>query len=323
MTAERNVTSAETIGDQAAEWVLKQEAKTWTAQDQVELSVWLSQSDRHPAAYWRLKAGWSRAQRLAALAPMRPECAAKTKSTRRFLHLAAVASIAALAIGAIAYNSLSQTRQFATAMGQRASLMLSDGTQIELNTNSAIVAKITPWHRIVELEHGEAFFNVHHDAARPFAVLADGHRITDLGTQFSVRESADGLKVTLVEGRARLETVDPALQHHVTDLVPGDVAAVTANAMSVRKIPANALSDRLAWRSGKLVFDHATLAEAAAEFNRYNATKIVIAPEIANLQINGTFGAGSVGPFTRTVQFAFSLSAELRDHQIVIFRKKS
>ena len=71
------------------------------------------------------------------------------------------------------------------------------------------------------------------------------------------------------------------------------------------------------------MFDHATLAEAAAEFNRYNDTKIVVAPDVAHLMINGTFDAGSVGPFTRMAQFAFGLEIEKRGKEIVVFRKKS
>jgi transmembrane sensor len=318
--------STEVIGDQAAEWLLKQDAAQWSAQDQTELDAWLAQSPHHLAAYWRLKAGWTRAERLAALKPaqqMRPEKVAKPKGMRPFLRYAMAAIVVAVAGVGFAYNLLSQERVVATAVGQRAKFTLADGTHIELNTNSAIAAKITPWARTVELQRGEAFFDVRHDAARPFVVLAAGHRIVDLGTQFSVRENKNSLKVTLIAGRARLETANPALQHHATDLVPGDVAVVTANAMSVAKMPARALTERLAWRGGKLMFDHATLAEAAAEFNRYNDTKIVIAPDAAHLMINGTFDAGSVGPFTRMAQFAFGLAIEKRGKEIVVFRKKS
>jgi len=313
------------IGDQAAEWLLRQDDAQWSADDQTQLDAWLGQSHQHLAAYWRLKAGWTRAERLAALKPsqMRPESVTKPKTARPFFRFAVAACVVGITGAVFAYNWLSQERVVGTAVGQRAKLTLDDGTHIELNTNSAIVAKITPWRRTVELQRGEAFFDVRHDAARPFMVLAAGHRITDLGTKFSVRESKAGLKVTLIEGRARLETANPALQHHATDLVPGDVAIVTANAMSVEKMPTRAVTERLAWRTGKLVFDHATLAEAAAEFNRYNSTKIVIAPEAAGLQINGIFDAGSVGPFTRTAQFAFGLAIEKRGNEIIVYRKKS
>lgn len=325
MTGGHDSASADFIGDQAAEWLLKQGTSEWSIQDQVKFDAWLDQSHHHMAAYWRLKAGWARSERLAALKPsqMRPEKVAKRQSMRPSLRFAALASIVVIAGGALAYNSMSHTRTVATAVGQRAKFTLADGTRIELNTNSLIVAKFTPWTRKVELERGEAFFDVHHDATRPFEVLAGGHRITDIGTQFSVREGRNGLKVTLIEGRARLETVSPALQHHATDLLPGDIAVVTANAMSVTKMPARALSERLAWRTGKLVFDHVTLGEAASEFNRYNSTKIVVAPDVADLQINGIFDAGSIGPFTRTAQFAFNLSIEKRGNEIVVFRKKS
>lgn len=323
--ANKEILPAEAIGDQAAEWLLKQDSAQWAATDQSELDAWLAHSAHHLAAYWRLRAGWTRAERLAALktAHMRPEEPSKTNGPRLFVRFAAVAIVMAVVGLMFANDWLSQERVVATAIGQRAKFTLADGTHIELNTDSAIVAKITPWHRTVELQRGEAFFDVRHDAARPFVVLAAGHRIVDLGTQFSVRESQNALKVTLVAGRARLETANAALQHHATDLVPGDIAIVTENALSVVKMPSHTLTERLAWRGGKLVFDHATLGEAAAEFNRYNNIKIVVAPDAAHLKINGTFDAGSVGPFTRTAQFAFGLEIEKRGKEIVLFKRKS
>lgn len=324
MIPESEIHSAETIADQAAEWLLKQGGANWNPQNQSDFDAWLAQSHHHLAAYWRLKAGWARAERLAALKPlqMRPEKVANSKSTRQLFRFAAVVCIVAVASTIVAYSWVSQERTVTTAVGQRAKLTLADGTHIELNTNSTIVATVTPWRRTVELRRGEAFFDVRHDATRPFTVLAAGHRITDLGTKFSVREARSGLKVTLIEGRARLETANAKLQHHATDLVPGDVATVTASTMSVVKMPTRAVTDRLAWRTGKLIFDHATLANAASEFNRYNRIKIVISPEVAGLQINGVFDAGSVGPFTRTAQFAFGLNIEKRGNEIVVFRKK-
>src|SRR6185437_14449115 len=161
---------------------------------------------------------------------------------------------------------------------------------------------------------------VRHDAARPFSVLAAGHRITDLGTKFAVRTSDDHLEVTLVEGRARLEAVSPLVQHHATDLVPGEVAVATASTITVAKLPMPSLANVLAWRQGQLVFNHTTLADAAAEFNRYNNTKLIIEPAIADLTVSGVFDAGSVGTFTNMAKFAFRLRVEKQGHDVLMSR---
>jgi transmembrane sensor len=316
---------AEIAEDQAAEWLWRQQATEWQQVDQAALDAWLAQSRYHLAAYWRLKAAWDRTERLVALKPGRMQ-PAKASAGKRFWPTLRFAAAACAAIGLImagVYGWSAREEDYATAVGERATISLADGSQVQLNTDSAISVSMGLWQRTVALKRGEAFFKVRHDAARPFSVLAAGHRITDLGTEFAVRTSGDRLEVTLVQGRARLEAASALVQHHVTDLTPGEVAIATAYSMYVAKVPTRTLANALAWRQGKLIFSHVTLAEAASEFNRYNGTKLIIQPEIADLRISGIFDAGSIGPFTTMAKFAFGLRVEKRERQIVVSREKS
>jgi len=309
------------IGDRAAEWLLQQGAPGWSEKDQVELDAWLNESSGHLAAYWRLEAGWARTERLVALKPggMSRTHTAPRKKVWPVLRFVAAASIIAVVVG-VWYGLPTRQVEYATAVGQSAKILLADGSRVQLNTNSAISVGFGLWRRTVSLEKGEAFFDVRHDAARPFSVLAAGHRITDLGTKFAVRTSNHRLEVTLVEGRARLETISSAVEHHATDLEPGEVAVATANTIAVTRLPMRSVANALAWRQGQLVFNHTTLAEAAAEFNRYNNTKLVIEPAIADLTVSGVFDAGSVDTFISMAKFAFRLRLQKQGHQVVMSR---
>ena len=75
-----------------------------------------------------------------------------------------------------------------------------------------------------------------------------------------------------------------------TMLTPGDVVIATAE-FDVRDAETvRTLTSELGWRRGVLVFEHTTLADAAAEFNRYNREKLVIADTAAGRRtIGGTF----------------------------------
>lgn len=308
--------------DRAAEWLWRQQSADWSDADQAELDGWLAQSRYHLVAYWRLKAAWERTERLAALKPgrvQRPNSAPPSRPWRAFRLAAVACAIAAVAVAGT-YRWATHEDRFATAVGHRETISLADGSQIELNTNSAISIRMGMFGRGVELSRGEAFFKIHHDAARPFTVLAAGHRITDLGTEFSVRTSGDRLEVTLVEGRARLEAAGDGIQRHTTDLTPGEIAVATADTISVSKLPTRMIANALSWRKGKVVFSHVTLAEAAAEFNRYNATKLVVRPDAADLKVSGTFDAGSIGPFTAMAKLAFGLRIQQDHHNIVVSR---
>ena len=309
----------ETVEDEAAGWLWRQHQSGWQETDRAAFDQWLATSNRHLAAYWRLRATWNRTERLAALRRSQPqETAQSNKSAWSVLRPAVIVCAAALLSSAAVYGWTTREDLYATRIGERATVTLADGSQIQLNTNTAMSVSMGLWWRTVVLKRGEAYFNVRHDEARPFAVLAAGHRITDLGTEFVARAAGDKLEVTLVRGRARLETASASVQHHATDLTPGEIAVATPDSISVAKIAERQITNALAWRVGKLAFTHVTLAEAASEFNRYNHTKLIIDQKVADLQVSGTFDASSVGTFANMARFAFGLRVEKRKNEIVV-----
>ncbi len=77
--------------------------------------------------------------------------------------------------------------------------------------------------------------------------------------------------------------------------------------------------NELGWRRGVIVFTHATLAEAAAEFNRYNTAKIRITdPKAARLTIGGTFEADNVDAFAHLVRNLLGVKVDRHGDETVI-----
>lgn len=94
--------------------------------------------------------------------------------------------------------------------GQRASLMLSDGTKVWLNSQSKLIypTQFSDRERNVRLE-GEAFFDVAHKEHLPFVVHSPLLAIKVLGTKFNVKAYFDEKSVvTLAEGKVEVETND-------------------------------------------------------------------------------------------------------------------
>jgi transmembrane sensor len=236
-------------------------------------------------------------------------------------------AVGALVIAAVAgvwgytqFEKPTDTR-YATGLGERKTLQLADGSRIELNTATTLRISRGSDHRTVWLDKGEAYFDIKHNAANPFTVFASGRRISDLGTKFSVRSDANRLKVALVEGLARIDDADGASKASSAILSPGDVAVATATSLKVVKKPEQELRDQLGWRRGMLVFVHATLADVAAEFNRYNETKIVIAdPAVAQRRIGATFPSQDLEDFAVLARTSLRLHVEQRDGNIIISR---
>jgi transmembrane sensor len=307
----------------AAEWLERRERGDWNAQKQSELETWQSESVAHRIAFVRLTAAWSRTGRLAALRHGSPERAMVAKKRWRAAVVIAVAAIIVSAAGVASWNTFFGSRQsvYITPVGGHKSIVLADGSRIDLNTDSVLRTRLSAGKSEIWLDRGEAYFQVRHDAAHPFIVMASGHRITDLGTKFLVRRNADGIKVALTEGRLRFESADATVQAHSALLVPGDTAIATRDSIFVEKTSAQTLSAELGWRQGVLVFKFTALSDAAAEFNRYNQKKLVIADAGASrLTIVGTFPTNGVEAFARVAKEVFGLHVENMRDEIVIAR---
>jgi len=309
----------------AADWLQRQSFWAWGAEDQAALEAWLAEARAHRIAYWRQKAVWENAQRLTALCTSmsRPEHRGSAKNSRPLLLRIAAAAIVASAVGASYYQfsgaGSGNEKTFTTLVGGRETVTLADGSQIELNTNTVLRVRADKAMRLVTLEQGEAFFDIKHNATRPFVVTAAGHRVTDLGTKFAVKDAPDRLEVTLFQGKARLESTDKLSPPNTTILSPGEVAIATPQSVTVIKKPQKELADQLGWRRGMLTFYRATLADAAHEFNRYNTRKIVVVDNAAEAElIDGTFPVNNVDLFARFAHAVLGAHVENKSNDIVI-----
>lgn len=303
----------------ASLWLQRRYFWNWSEADQAELDAWLAASLAHRVAYIRLETAWKRTKRLAALKA--PANAQRTTAHRSLSIKAAGVAVIVLfvACGAL-FLSASREQTYATAIGGHRTIALDDGSQIELSTDTVLRVAMKADRRIAWLDKGEAYFQIRHDAAHPFVVMIGDRRVTDLGTKFFIRRDTERLEVALVEGRVRFDAAGGNGQPPAM-LKPGDEVVATANTIFVTRQSQKKLTSELGWRHGVLMFDNTTLADAAAEFNRYNRLKLLIAdPMVARLTIDGTFPTGDVQAFTAVAQHILGLHTAHYGDEVVISR---
>src|SRR5262249_12215346 len=97
------------------------------------------------------------------------------------------AALVALLMGAALIAGLLQWRTarpdvYETALGERRGITLVDGSRISLDAASRLTVRYTEALRRLELERGQARFDVARDAARPFVVGARGRSVVATGT---------------------------------------------------------------------------------------------------------------------------------------------
>ncbi len=314
------MTPARDIEDRAARWLIRSEDPEWSSADQGELEAWLEESMAHKAAYWRLEHGWREADRIGSLGRRADRgtggrqavMARYWKPAAIAASLAAIIGIGALQFAPNQFEPAVVAVRYDTPVGGHRTIPLSDGSKIELNTGTVMRAAVSDSGRELWLDSGEAYFEVAHDANRPFVVHAGSKTVTVLGTKFSVRRDRDKVIVSVVEGRVRIDdaTKSPAQLTGAgsATITGGDVAISRGQSTLLTARSEERVENALAWRDGMLTFDQATLAEAATEFNRYNRKQIVITdPEAASIRIGGTFQASNVDAFVRLLRDAYGL----------------
>ena len=148
--------------------------------------------------------------------------------------------------------------------GQRASLMLSDGTKIWLNSQSKLIypTQFSDKERNVRLE-GEAFFDVAHKEHLPFVVHSPLLAIKVLGTKFNVAsyENDEQVTTTLAEGRVEVGDEKGSVR-----LKPEEQALFCKGDRSLRVVDVGMY---LAWKDGKFIFEEQSLEQIMKQLQRW------------------------------------------------------
>jgi transmembrane sensor len=241
---------------------------------------------------------------------------------RRFWSIRGLTLAAAVVIGAtLCFTWAWRPRGgvYHTDVGGLVGVPLPDGSRITLNTNSGIRVAVTETERSVELDQGEAFFEVAKDSLRPFVVKVGDRRIIAVGTKFAVKRDPQEVQVMVTDGHVRVEQANSGAGEPVAQLSPGNVAHANDAGVLVEARPLPEVEEYLSWRSGFLIFHETPLADAVAQFNRYNTRKIIVSdPSIAATRIGGSFRAKNVDAFVRLLRSALPIRVEQDDRQIVL-----
>ena len=257
--------------------------------------AWLADDPAHAAAFARASETWAILPRAARYAEddVRPPQSSARPALLRPAALAACLSLL-VAIGAL-WWSFADPGAYATRPGEQRVATLEDGSRIALNTDTQVDVRFDPDRRRIDLDRGEAMFEVAHDASRPFVVVAGDTRVEAIGTVFTVRRSHNDVIVTLIKGKVAVSHDRPSLAGRVETPVvlrPGE--KLTEPLDGPRRIEPESVEVATAWRRGQTVFDETPLGSAVSELNRYGGPPIVVDdPRVAALPVSGVFATNA------------------------------
>jgi len=224
---------------------------------------------------------------------------------------------------------LGQPRTYRTTHGEQSVTQLPDGSELRINTDSAVTVRYTRSERVVEIARGQALFTIARDDHRRFRVSAGNAHIVALGTQFDVQRRAHTTIVTVVEGTVAVLAGKPP-SPAIAEFPPGALRVnagyqvhVDAGGVLVQPTAVD-VQQAVAWLQGKIAFEQRPLGEVADEFNRYGSIPIeIVDAELRALPISGVFDAYDIDTFVAFLQTFDGVRVERTNARIRVFRVKS
>jgi transmembrane sensor len=293
------------IKSECREWLALMQSGEASEADRARFTAWLRADPRHQRAYDGLHMLWrdiSTLNQLKELEPVppRPVQRSAPRATRRLLPLAAAAAVAGLALALfltqpqpipqpVTTAAVVQTEEYQTQLGEVRAIQLADGSTLTLGARSRVIVSFSDSERRVQLEQGEAYFDVAKNAARPFHVIAPGTAVRVVGTRFDVRVGDSHVRVAVDEGVVAVNDRSSALTRgQRIDVMPD--GAMTAVA------PVDG-SEVAAWREGRLVYDGATLADVVSDLARYRSNVTLSSAEAGKLRVTAGLRVEQIDQF--------------------------
>ena len=334
------------IAAEAAVWIARLHGPSRSPKMEREFRAWQARSAAHRTAFERTTDVWEAVPRIRlqdayASASSRAARSAghaagggyQGKGARRRWPLLALVPVMVVAAALLVRYSVTGD-SYATAVGEQHLVVLADGSRMTLNTNTKVRVSLGASQRSVEVQQGEALFEVAKDARRPFVVHAGGTDVVAVGTVFSVKlgeegsRAADALDVTLVEGQISVRPDPSAWSTGVSPeravlMNAGQRMRLVKTVAAKKELVDQELDrprmDRLfAWKRSEADFDDVPLSDAVAEMNRYSRTPITLVGDdaLARLRISGLYHTGDNASFAKAVSALHGLTLQEREGRL-------
>lgn len=261
------------IREAASQWIVRLEEADPEERDRqlAELDAWQQANPRRRRVVAQMRRMWG------AVDSVRRD----RRDRRHFAGLGIVLA-AAFAIGQMPWAYWSADHR--TGAGEIDRTTLSDGSEVVLNSNSAINVARDGDRRVVHLVRGEIMVRVNSDAdGRDFAVHSPHGSARALGTRYSVRVAGDHTVVAVHESTVELVARDAPAD--ATRLAAGQRAHLTPTG---GRTTGSAPTGQPDWVEGRLVFNDAPLGEVIDRLARHRTGLLLFRGEPAKAQLRFT-----------------------------------
>lgn len=308
------------IMQQAVDWLLRQQAAPFSDEELQEFQQWLQQSPQHQRAWQCAEYFKSTIQTL----PTQHSEDILQKASQ--IHAKRIAKIGKLillfALSASTYVVWSSnihyrfSAEFSTKVGEQKQIKLSDGSQLYLNTNTALDTHFDQQQRLLELHYGEIQVQTVKDPQsikRPFIVQTRHGTLEALGTVFNVKQIDDLTCVAVIESAVKVTA------YHLQPVIIKENQQLCFNQNTYEPIQKMNVNQKL-WQKGLFAAYDMPLSQFVHEMTRYHAGYISINKNIADLRISGAYPIQDNAKTLQILQrtYPIKVNRHLKDYVISI-----
>lgn len=277
---------------QAANWMARLWSDEASEQDFADCAQWRAAHPDHEQAWQQLEVFQHKLKgvpRELARQVLREPAVPSKISRRNVLRMIGLGIVTSGAFELLRETDTWQhaTASQSTAMGEIRQIVLPDGTQVSLGSNTALDVSFDAKVRLLELRAGEIFVTTAHEGAsayRPFVVRTRHGTVKALGTRFDVRLEAETSHVNVYEGVVEARPIHAP--HAAVRLVAGEGCSFSANDCGHKTL---AKEEGESWTHGVLLAENMRVADFIAELGRYRSGLLYCAPDVAELRVSGVF----------------------------------
>jgi ferric-dicitrate binding protein FerR (iron transport regulator) len=210
---------------------------------------------------------------------------------RRVLWRIAAAVAAMLLVGlGVFYLEQPRQAQFVAlnvATNEKSQVVLADGSKVWVNSKSTLrYPKVFDGKTREVYLSGEAYFDIEHDAAKPFVIHTGKIVTTVLGTAFNIK--VDNLQHTVVVTVTRGKVSVASGSHLLGVITPNQ--QISVNTVSQQKLQRDVdAGQAIAWHQNAISFNDITFADAATQLQQRFKVKISFANDkVKNCRFTGS-----------------------------------
>ncbi len=336
----------------AARWLVRSQDKDFTSDDQKSLTEWLEKDPANCTAFEEMGGTWEQVGALEHIFASEKECKHSEPPTyhhetkkpsglsgffscvfpgrrRVVMAGAAMLMLVLLCLPVLKnYSTLEQSGPvytYTTTVGEQRTVILNDGSILEMNVGSFLSVQMSKQVRRVEMSEGEVFFQVTPDPDRPFEIRTASGMIQVLGTAFNVENRRGRVSVDVEHGKVLVKDNPRGrgdMRIKGTILVSEQGVDINPSGR-LERLRLSQITQVLAWQQRQAVFKNTPVSEVLHELELYHDINIKLVPrELKEKGITGTFDMQNLDQTLGIIVTAASLKlTKEADGKITLYRE--